>query len=101
MNTLSTFTNAGWDFVGESTNGRADTWRMCVDDVDYPRLSWEFSQGSDFDCPDGVGMDDLLYLAGRWLAVTPETVGAGDATGDGRVTIEDFAAMAEEWMREK
>ena len=88
MKMLSTFTDAGWDFVGESTNGRADTWRMCVDGVDYPCLSWEFSDGGDSDCPDGVALDDLLYLAGRWLATTPEGIGAADATADGAVDME-------------
>ena len=56
MMTLSTFTDAGWDFVGESANGTADTWRMCTDGMDYPRLSWEFAQGGDFDCPNGVAI---------------------------------------------
>jgi hypothetical protein len=41
MKTLSTFTSAGWDFVGETANGTNDYWRMCVDGVDYPRLAWE------------------------------------------------------------
>ena len=41
MQTLSTFTDVGWDFVGESTNGTEDIW-----DIDgttnngYPFLSW-------------------------------------------------------------
>lgn len=41
MKTRSTFTNAGWDFVGESANGTADIWKMNADGLDYPRLSWE------------------------------------------------------------
>jgi hypothetical protein len=99
MKTLSTFTDAGWDFVGEEANGTGDVWRMCGDGVDYPRLSWEFSQGGDMACPDGVSMEDLLYLAGRWMASTPETAGAADGNGDGKVDMEDFAMMAAEWMR--
>ncbi|NLH16546.1 MAG: hypothetical protein GX455_08205 [Phycisphaerae bacterium] len=95
MKTLSTFTEAGWDFVGEAANGTKDVWRMCADGVDYPRLSWEFSQGGDFDCPDGVTLEDLLYLAGRWMANTPEMIGAADANGDGKVDLADFAAFAE------
>ncbi|NIP24596.1 MAG: hypothetical protein GWN67_09750, partial [Phycisphaerae bacterium] len=49
MQTMSTFTNAGWDFVGETDNGNDFLWRMCQDLVDYPRLAWEFTLG-DFVC---------------------------------------------------
>jgi hypothetical protein len=101
MKTLSTFTDASWDFVGESTNGTADTWRMCANDVDYPRLSWEFSHGGDFDCPDGVALDDLLYLATRWLATTPETIGSADPTSDGKVDLLDLGILAEQWLKEE
>ncbi len=100
MKTLSTFTDATWDFVGESTNGTADIWRMCSNGMDYPRLSWEFSQGGDFDCPDGVALDDLLYLASRWLASSPETAGTADMTGNGTVNLEDFSVFAEQWPKE-
>ena len=39
MKTLSTFTDAGWDFVGETANGMEDTWKMPYDG--YPLLSWQ------------------------------------------------------------
>ena len=87
---------ADWDFVGEDVNGVADVWRMCLDDVDYPRLSWEFSQGGDFDCRDGVGIEDMVYLAGRWL-MEGEFAGAADANGDGVVGLADFGVMGEAW----
>ncbi|MCP4607954.1 MAG: hypothetical protein GY845_04490 [Planctomycetes bacterium] len=35
-----TFTNAGWDFVDETTNGTDDIWWI-LEDQDYPRLNWE------------------------------------------------------------
>jgi hypothetical protein len=35
-----TFTNAGWDFVGETANGNDDIWRI-LEGLDYPRLRWE------------------------------------------------------------
>jgi hypothetical protein len=98
MKTLSTFTSASWDFVGETANGTADVWRLCREGVGYPRLSWEFSVGGDFDCPDGVAMEDLLYLAERWMKTT--AMGTADANADGRVDLSDFAVMAGEWNRE-
>lgn len=99
MQTLSTFAVYDWDLTGESTNGTADTWRMCGDGIAYPRLSWEFSRGGDMNCPDGVGMDDLLYLAGRWMGSTPATAGAADGNGDGKVDLQDFGILAENWMK--
>lgn len=45
-------------------------------------------------------MEDLLYFAGRRMAVTPEEAGAADATGDGVVDVEDYAIMAEKWLHE-
>jgi len=40
MKTASTFLNAGWDFVDETTNGTEDIWRI-IEGQDYPRLWWE------------------------------------------------------------
>ncbi len=41
MQTLSTYTDAGWDFVGESANGDADHWKMDVSKNNgYPYLAW-------------------------------------------------------------
>ena len=40
MQTESTFTDAGWDFVGEVINGTEDIWQMCAL-PDYPKLWWE------------------------------------------------------------
>ncbi len=40
MQTASTFLEAGWDFVGETSNGTDDIWRI-VEGKDYPRLWWE------------------------------------------------------------
>ena len=42
MKTQSTFTNAGWDFVGETTNGTNDYWDMYnTINSGYPFLSWQ------------------------------------------------------------
>jgi len=40
MQMQSTFTDAGWDFVGETANGMDDIWWI-LEGKDYPRLWWE------------------------------------------------------------
>jgi hypothetical protein len=40
MQTAGTFLNAGWDFIGETTNGTEDIWWI-LEGQDYPRLWWE------------------------------------------------------------
>jgi hypothetical protein len=39
MQTISTFTNAGWDFMGETINGVEDIWFILQQD--FPHLWWE------------------------------------------------------------
>jgi hypothetical protein len=90
MMTLSTFTSAGWDF--------ASTWAIC-EGINYPRLKWRIP-AADWICPDGVALEDLLYLSQRWLAETPETVGSADTNGDGRVDLNDFIILSSIWNRE-
>ena len=74
MMTRSTFTDAGWDFTNELLNGTHDTWRMCTEGVDYPRLNRESSVG-DFACPDGVNIEDLNYYVGWWLMTNCAQIG--------------------------
>lgn len=93
MQTLLTFTSAGWDFLGERENGYLDTWRMCVDGVDYPKLSWQFPRG-DFVCPDGVDFEDLLVFCDQWLL---EELSA-DIKPDGIVNFLDYAEFANNWQ---
>jgi len=40
MQTLNTFLDAGWDFIGETANGTDDIWWI-LEGKDYPRLWWE------------------------------------------------------------
>ena len=99
MKTLSTFTSVGWDFLGESTNGIVDIWRMCSDGVDYPRLTWQYVKNGDFACPDGVAFDDLALMADYWLVSTPGPFTRADATGEAFVNFLDFALLAANWMQ--
>jgi len=39
MQTITTFTDAGWDFIGETANGIEDIW--FIPKQDYPHLWWE------------------------------------------------------------
>ncbi len=91
----------GWDFVGETANGQNEIWRMCVDGMDYPRLSWEFAQNGDFACGDGVDIFDLQTLAEHWLMVEAnDPTGfnyACDANGDERIDFLDYAVLGENW----
>ncbi|MBA7485557.1 hypothetical protein ES707_21105 [subsurface metagenome] len=64
MKTMSTFTDAGWDFVGESVNGTEDIWSIC-EGTNYPRLAWQIPAG-DFVCPDGVNFIDFAFFAEYW-----------------------------------
>jgi len=101
MKTQSTFTNAGWDFVGETINGPNDVWRMCVDGVEYPLLSWQFALKGDFTCSDGVDILDLAFLVDRWLAECDETnnfCNCTDTNYDHQVDFRDFAILSSHWL---
>jgi hypothetical protein len=101
MKTLSTFTSAGWDFTNETSNGDNNIWRMCVDEVDYPRLNWELT-GGDFACPMGVNIEDLDYIVQRWLltncSLSNNYCGGADVDGSGEVDFWDFAVFANNWL---
>jgi len=99
MKTRSTFTAApaNWDFLGES-NG-ANTWRMCLDGVSYPLLTWQFVRGGDFACPDGVNLDDLARLVQDWLTIPPQPFFGADANGDSLIDLRDFALLNTNWLK--
>jgi hypothetical protein len=100
MQTASTFTDAGWDFVGETVNGTEDIWRLCEELVNYPRLAWEFTLG-DFVCPDGVNFFDYSFFAGHWQE---DNCGASnncdgtDLDQLGTVDINDLGIFIGNWL---
>lgn len=98
MQTQSTFTDYGWDFLGE-TNGTNDYWRMCMDGVNYPKLTWQYIENGDFACPDGVAFDDLQRLSDDWLLTYSAELYGADADGDSLVNFSDFAIMAANWLQ--
>jgi hypothetical protein len=98
MKTLLTLTDAGWDFVGETTNGTNDTWRMCVNGVNYPKLTWQHVQVGDFACPDGVKLDDFARLSQDWMTTYSLSLYGADADGDKTVDLDDLAILAVHWL---
>ncbi|NLH17391.1 MAG: hypothetical protein GX455_12510 [Phycisphaerae bacterium] len=96
MKEIQTFIDAQWDFVGESANGSADIWRLCVEGINYPILAWQSGRFGDNSCPNDVGMEDLMYLSDRWFGDVP---GAADADLDGRINLSDFAILSHYWLK--
>lgn len=96
-----TFIGSGWDFLAESNNGIKDFWRMCVDGMAYPKLSWKFGANGDFACPDGVELEDLETLALHWLLVeegNPNFSYAVDGSGDGRIDQAEIDILSKHWQ---
>ncbi|MBN1125000.1 MAG: hypothetical protein JXA82_08330 [Sedimentisphaerales bacterium] len=96
MKTRTIFLDAGWDFTNESANGIADIWHLCEDGSDYPHLAWEF--GPDYSCPDGVSVEDLLYLSTHWLESDLDPYTSADRTGDGVVNMKDWGLLSQQWL---
>ncbi|MEN6308313.1 MAG: GLUG motif-containing protein [Anaerohalosphaeraceae bacterium] len=94
MKTLSTFTDAGWDFI--------DTWTIC-EGTNYPRFRWQMS-AADWECPDGVNIEDLNFFALRWLmsecGISNEWCNRADSDESGIVDLADFSVFAEQWLEE-
>jgi len=64
MQTMQTFLDAGWDFVGETLNGSEDRWRISEGSA-YPRLWWQKYGGGTGDSNDPYQIataEDLI----RW-----------------------------------
>lgn len=90
-----TYIDAGWDFVGETKNGNLDLWDIC-EESSFPRLAWQGWPAGDFQCPQGVDINDLIILAQQWLVKTIGIDNAG-SIGDGVVNFRDLAVFASAW----
>ena len=80
MQTLSTYTDAGWDFV--------DIWDIC-EEMNYPKFFWQIPPG-DFLCPDGVSLIDYSFFTARW-----KHTNCGDANDCDGVDL-DFSDAVDE-----
>lgn len=99
MQTATTFTNVGWDFVGEIVNGPNDIWDIC-EGMNYPKFLWQIPI-ADFVCPDGVDFFDFSFFSGSW---NEENCGvSNDCDGRdldllGSVDIKDLRIFAYNWL---
>lgn len=92
MQTISTFTSAGWDFFS--------TWTIC-EGTNYPVLLWQI-RPADFRCPDGVNITDFAWFAQHWRRsnCNPGNYYCEDADLDksGSVDFADLALFARDWL---
>ncbi len=100
MQQMATFTDAGWDFIGEDINGTDDIWDIC-EETNYPRLVWEILR-ADFVCPYGVTMPDFSVLAAAWMSEPNHLKwkAACDISepNDGIVDEKDLAVFVQDWL---
>jgi len=100
MQTMSTFTDAGWDFVGETDNGTDDVWTIC-NGADYPRLTWQFVIG-DFDGDGDNDFRDFAIFAANWYQTDSSFFCDGlgtDLTNDDYVGFPDLRALTGNWLQ--
>jgi hypothetical protein len=100
MQTMSTFIDAGWDFVEESENGTEDIWVIC-EGTSYPRFVWQIPVG-DFACPDGVTMLEFSLFATHWLDdncdASNDYCEGTDLDKSGKVDFDDLRELADSWL---
>ncbi|MHC4087673.1 MAG: hypothetical protein ACYSWZ_19200, partial [Planctomycetota bacterium] len=101
MQTSTTFTDVGWDFVGETVNGPNDIWDIC-EGMNYPKLSLQIPPLGDFGCPDGVNFFDYSFFASHWAE--ENCAASNDCDGRdldllGSVDIKDLRIFVDNWMR--
>ncbi len=87
MQTLTTFTDAGWLFFYRPV------WMMSGQD--YPRLIWH---RPDMDGSGRMDLADFAILAAYWQAADCGFCGGADLTGDQSVDLLDLQVFAEQWL---
>ena len=88
MDSRQSYINRGWDFQ--------EQWRIC-DGLSTPRLRAILPPASDFGCPDGVDMKDLLFLSKGW-AQPRFRADVGPDDGDGDVNYVDWSVFHQAWQ---
>ncbi len=92
MQTITTFTDVGWDFM--------NTWTIC-DGMNYPVLLWQIP-AADFLCPDGVNFIDFAFFASHWLDSMCNAANyyceGTDLDYSGSVGFTDLEIFADNWL---
>ncbi len=97
MQTMSTYSNAGWDFVGETINGPNDIWTI-NEGEDYPKLVWDIVN---FDGFNGVNFVDYSFFANHWLQTNcPDSNDCDGADFDfsGEIDFLDLKIFCQHWL---
>ena len=93
MQTITTFTDVGWDFNS--------IWTIC-EGTNYPVLLWQIP-AADFRCPDGVDFIDFAFFASHWLDDTCNAANyfceGTDFDNSGSVGFTDLEILADNWLR--
>ncbi len=92
MQTKSTFTDAGWDFV--------DVWDLTCEGMNYPRFIWQITS-ADFLCPHGVNFRDYSFFAGYWGDTNCGDANDCDGTDfdlSGTVDMKDIDIFCDYWL---
>ncbi|MHC4694625.1 MAG: GLUG motif-containing protein [Planctomycetota bacterium] len=93
MQTKSTFTDTGWDFVS--------IWDIC-DGTNYPQLLWQIPI-VDFLCPKGIDFFDFSFFAGHWQEGNCGASNDCDGTDldlSGAVDINDLRIIVDNFLRD-
>jgi hypothetical protein len=103
MKTKSTFTDAGWDFVGETINGPNDVWTI-KEGVGYPKLVWVLVNHVSSRFPFGwyeVDFADFAAMANWWgrtdCADVNDCEGA-DFDFSGEIDFSDLKIFCNYWL---
>ncbi|UCC97431.1 MAG: hypothetical protein JSW66_16500 [Phycisphaerales bacterium] len=92
MQTISTFTDAAWDFW--------NTWTMC-EGTNYPVLLWQIPP-ADFQCPDGVDIIDFSFFAAHWhmrgCSAANSYCEGTDINHSSMVDLLDLEIFADRWL---
>jgi hypothetical protein len=92
MQTITTFSVAGWDFNA--------IWTIC-DGTNYPVLLWQIP-AADFRCPDGVDFIDFAFFAQHWLDDRCNAANyfceGTDFDNSGSVGFTDLEILADNWL---
>ncbi|MHC4254839.1 MAG: GLUG motif-containing protein [Planctomycetota bacterium] len=97
MKTKSTFTDAGWDFVNETTNGTEDIWAI-KEDVNYSQHVWPLVQYVNWD---GVDFLDYAFFANYYGMTDCNDINDCNSTDldfSGAVDINDVNIFTNYWM---